>query len=269
MGTYSDDDRRVSLEKLSRDVGDALDQQPSVIPHVDQPVAYEYSTAEDAANEYPTAAYTTVGYSAQEYSADEYPDAGYGTIQYTESDYTDTEYATNGNAAAAYPPAPAPAGRSTGSVIAIAASVVAALAIGSLAVLAFTRASEPPPAPVTVTATTVVEKTLTTTPPTETTTVTIVAVTPMGSCAPIGKKARFADGSRAYCARLQYTDGGVWFTSPGVAPNPAGDPTTTTSAPEVYSGMPCTEDQSGTYRTTPGGTAYRCDGESWEFWEQN
>ena len=91
----------------------------------------------------------------------------------------------------------------------------------------------------------------------------------MGSCAPIGKKAKFADGSRAYCARLQYTDGGVWFTSPGVAPNPAGSPTTTTSAPEVYSGMPCTEDQSGTYRTTPGGTAYRCDGESWEFCEQN
>lgn len=265
MGTYSDDDRRVSLEKLSRDVDEALDQQPAITPHVDGPVAPQYAAAEYA-TEYPTAEYTATAYAPEyattEYAADEYTDAGYGAAEYAAPDYPSVPVA-------AYAPAPAPTGRSTGSVIAIAASVVAALAIGSLAVLAFTRASEPPPAPVTVTATTVVEKTLTTTPPTETTTVTIVAVTPMAECGPIGSKAKFADGSRAYCARLQGTDGGVWYRSPGVAPNPAGTPTTTTSAPDVYSGMPCTEDESGTYRTTPGGAAYRCDGESWEFWEQN
>ena len=38
-------------------------------------------------------------------------------------------------------------------------------------------------------------------------------------CGPRGSTAVTADGSTAYCSRLAQTDGAVWWTSPGVAPN--------------------------------------------------
>lgn len=107
MGTYSDDDRRVSLEKLSRDVDEALDQQPAITPHVDGPVAPQYAAAEYA-TEYPTAEYTATAYAPEyattEYAADEYTDAGYGAAEYAAPDYPSVPVA-------AYAPAPAPTGR--------------------------------------------------------------------------------------------------------------------------------------------------------------
>gem|GEM_PF-5709603 len=52
-------------------------------------------------------------------------------------------------------------------------------------------------------------------------------------CGPRGSTAVTADGATAYCSRLAQTDGAVWWTSPGVAPNtriatPYTPPATTT-----------------------------------------
>ncbi|MCJ0907468.1 hypothetical protein [Rhodococcus sp. ARC_M6] len=38
-------------------------------------------------------------------------------------------------------------------------------------------------------------------------------------CGPRGSTAVTVDGATAYCSRLAQTDGAVWWTSPGVAPN--------------------------------------------------
>ena len=66
-GDLPDDDRRVSLEKLSRDVDEALDQQPAITPHVDGPVVPGYPAA-GYAPEYPTTEYATTEYAAAEYA---------------------------------------------------------------------------------------------------------------------------------------------------------------------------------------------------------
>lgn len=101
------------------------------------------------------------------------------------------------------------------------------------------NASQPAPAPTTTTAVTSAAPSsstepIVTTPPVPTATTSAVyyeettaeetqpwvpVVTLGEECGPRGSIAVTSDGATVYCSRLAQTDGAVWWTSPGVAPN--------------------------------------------------
>ncbi|WP_288338191.1 hypothetical protein [uncultured Gordonia sp.] len=83
-------------------------------------------------------------------------------------------------------------------------------------------------------------------------------------CSPLGATAVFADGTTAYCSRVQYTDNSVWSRNPVLAPNPAPPQTqtpTTTAAPTI--GQSCIGADIGRTATDPNGTAIVCDNYQW------
>lgn len=117
---------------------------------------------------------------------------------------------------------------------------IAALAFAVIGFIASgcSSGNDSQPAPVTTTVASVAPSSTTeltfTTPPVSTTTTDAVyyedtaaeetqpwvpVVTLGEECGPRGSTAVTADGATAHCSRLAQTDGAVWWTSPGVAPN--------------------------------------------------
>lgn len=80
-------------------------------------------------------------------------------------------------------------------------------------------------------------------------------------CGPRGAVAVFADGSTAYCARLQYTDGAAWSRDPSLAPNPAVSTMLQQSGPQI--GDRCIGADIGRTGTDANGTAIICDNYQW------
>lgn len=90
------------------------------------------------------------------------------------------------------------------------------------------------------------------------------APTPVGegaACGPRGAVASFADGTTAYCARLQYTDGAAWSRDPSLAPNPAASSAMAQAGPQI--GDRCMGADIGRTGTDASGNAIVCDNYNW------
>ena len=72
----------------------------------------------------------------------------------------------------------------------------------------------------------------------------------------------FADGSTAYCARLQYTDGAAWSRDPALAPNPAAEEAFRRAGPQI--GDRCIGADIGRTGVDANGTAIVCDNYMWQ-----
>lgn len=81
------------------------------------------------------------------------------------------------------------------------------------------------------------------------------------ACGPRGAVAAFADGSTAYCARLQYTDGAAWSRDPSLAPNPAVEESLRHAGPEI--GDQCIGADIGRTAVDSYGNAIVCDNYRW------
>lgn len=79
-------------------------------------------------------------------------------------------------------------------------------------------------------------------------------------CAPRDATAVFADGTTAYCARLQYSGATVWSRNPDLAPNPAMD-SLFDVRPDI--GLACESDNVGGAATDPAGRHIVCNGAVW------
>ena len=112
---------------------------------------------------------------------------------------------------------------------------------------------------VTVTSSTPTPTVTTTAPPQ---TPTVAPVSEGAQCGPIGATAVFADGSTAYCSRLAGTDGAVWSSVQGVAPNP-NLPQTATSGPSL--GDQCIGADIGRTATDANGNAIICTNYQWQL----
>lgn len=71
----------------------------------------------------------------------------------------------------------------------------------------------------------------------------------------------FADGTTAYCARLQYTDGAAWSRDPNLAPNPGVTPVQQQVGPQT--GDQCIGADIGRRAVDANGTAIVCDNYMW------
>lgn len=80
-------------------------------------------------------------------------------------------------------------------------------------------------------------------------------------CGPRGAVAVFADGSTAYCARLQYTDGAAWSRDPNLAPNPAAERSMRQAGPQI--GDRCIGADIGRTAVDADGTSILCDNYQW------
>ncbi|MDV8001525.1 hypothetical protein [Rhodococcus sp. IEGM 1408] len=80
-------------------------------------------------------------------------------------------------------------------------------------------------------------------------------------CGPRGAVAAFADGSTAYCARLQYTDGAAWSRDPNLAPNPSVEEAMRQAGPQI--GDQCIGADIGRTAVDAYGNAILCDNYQW------
>lgn len=90
---------------------------------------------------------------------------------------------------------------------------------------------------------------------------TVAVVTEGAACGPRGAVAVFADGTTAYCARLQYTDGAAWSRNPELAPNPAVEEAMRQAGPQL--GDQCIGADIGRRSVDANGTAILCDNYMW------
>lgn len=90
---------------------------------------------------------------------------------------------------------------------------------------------------------------------------TVAVVTEGAECGPRGAVAVFADGTTAYCARLQYTDGAAWSRNPQLAPNPAVEEAMRQAGPQL--GDQCIGADIGRRSVDANGTAILCDNYMW------
>lgn len=79
-------------------------------------------------------------------------------------------------------------------------------------------------------------------------------------CTSRGATAVFADGSTAYCARLQYTDASVWSSDPSLAPNPD-MPANVPTGPQI--GDQCIGADIGRTSVDAYGNSIVCDNYMW------
>lgn len=87
------------------------------------------------------------------------------------------------------------------------------------------------------------------------------AVVEGAMCGPRGAVAAFADGTTAYCARLQYTDGSAWSRDPSLAPNPAVESALQQAGPQI--GDQCHGYQIDLTAVDSHGNAIVCDNYQW------
>lgn len=85
------------------------------------------------------------------------------------------------------------------------------------------------------------------------------AVKEGAACGPRGATALFADGTTAYCARLQYTDGAAWSRNSSLAPNP--NVPQQQYGPQI--GEQCIGADIGRTSTDANGNAIVCDNYAW------
>ena len=90
---------------------------------------------------------------------------------------------------------------------------------------------------------------------------TAAVVTEGAACGPRGAVAVFVDGTTAYCARLQYTDGAAWSRDPQLAPNPAVEEAMRQAGPQL--GDQCIGADIGRRSVDVNGIAILCDNYMW------
>lgn len=87
------------------------------------------------------------------------------------------------------------------------------------------------------------------------------AVTEGDYCESRGATGEFADGSTAYCSRLQYSGATVWSHNADIAPNPQAMDSFFSEPPEI--GGHCSADNVAGGAADPSGRQIVCNGEVW------